>query len=405
MTALPSLAMVHDNLLRILLRPTPPYCVSVEIMRLHTLLLVLIITPIWAKTDPAELLESLEKSFEARAAKLPEFDEKGLQAGDRLKALLDLRYLTVLESILANLNHSEEGLKKQIEIEALSSSEQKRTLEMRQDVVEYRAQSLASEKFKEPRTNPIDKLKKAYDREARKPTMDLAKALKSRDQELDRTSFNERRVDELSAQIKKHQADLVALKIAFFGDAIGKSFETPAEDYAEGPSLELLKKVITARDELLKTLRVDLQAVAQNKEEREGEVAGLHIKSTNLGVVLDNSSSMTPHLEALRKEINTNFPGSHFREIYGCALTWTAAPKALGQRDQVILSMEDLVIVKKTDALYWFSDLRDAQSATGLSRVTELLDRSGAALYVSSVDKKPSDELEPLVAKFSKFKK
>ena len=106
-----------------------------------------------------------------------------------------------------------------------------------------------------------------------------------------------------------------------------------------------------------------------------------------------------------KKEIDKNFPGSHYREIYGCALTWKAAPKALGQREQVILSMEDLIIVKKTDAIYWFSDLRDAQTASGLARLSELLSRSGAAFYVSSVDQKPKDELEPLVTKFSKFKK
>ncbi len=118
--------------------------------------------------------------------------------------------------------------------------------------------------------------------------------------------------------------------------------------------------------------------------------------------VLDNSSSMQPHLPQLRKEIDSGFPGSHFREVYGCALTWRAGPTKLGKRDLVMLAMEDLIIVKGTDALYWFSDLRDPQSEAGLFRLGDLLQRSGTLFYVASVDQKPDDELEDLITEFKK---
>ena len=396
---------IHFKMISFLLRPFPTVYASVFNMKFLAPLILVITTPIWAKTDPAELLVSLEKSYTERAAKIPAADEKGLQAGDRLSALLHLRYLTVLESILAGLNASEESLREQIDIDGLTGSEKKRTLDLRIEALEYRASSLASTDFKEPRTSPIDKLQKAYDRKTRKPTMDLAKALKARDQEYDRSSLNERKVDELSDKIKEYRKTLAALKVAFFGENVGKDFELPIDQYAKGPATDLLAKVITSRDQLLVSLRIDPQAVAKNDEEKQGEVGGIDLKATNLGVILDNSSSMQPHIPALKKEIDKNFPASHYREIYGCALTWKAAPKALGQRELVILSMEDLIIVKKTDAIYWFSDLRDAQTPAGLARLSELLTRSGAAFYVSSVDLKPKDELEPLITKFSKFKK
>lgn len=121
-----------------------------------------------------------------------------------------------------------------------------------------------------------------------------------------------------------------------------------------------------------------------------------------MGVVLDNSSSMQPHLPELRKQIDNGFPGSHFREVYGCALTWRANPVTLGKRDHVLLAMEDLIIVKKTDALYWFSDLRDPVSPAGLEKLGELLKQSGSLLYVSSVDQKPDGDLEDLITEFKK---
>ena len=375
------------------------------IMRLLAPFILALTTPAWAKTDPAELLTSLEKSYTERVAEIPAANDKGLQAGDRLSALLHLRYLTVLESILAGLNTTEENLKKQIDIDELTGSEKKRTLELRMDALEYRAASLASPDFKKPRTSPIEKIQKAYERKARKPTMELAKAQKARDQEYERSSLNERKVDELSEQIKELQKSLTALKAAFFGANVGKAFELPIDLYANGPASDLLAKVVTTRDQLLVTLRIDPLAAAKNDDAKQGEVGGINFKATNLGVILDNSSSMQPHIPALKKEIDKNFPGSHYREIYGCALTWNAAPKTLGQREQVILSMEDLIIVKKTDAIYWFSDLRDAHTPAGLARISELFDRSGAAFYASSVDQKPKDELEPLITKFSKFKK
>jgi len=74
-------------------------------------------------------------------------------------------------------------------------------------------------------------------------------------------------------------------------------------------------------------------------------------------------------------------------------------PPNRGKRD---LAMEDLIIVKQTDALYWFSDLRDPQTEAGLVHLGDLLQRSGALFYVASVDQKPENELEDLITEFKK---
>ena len=83
--------------------------------------------------------------------------------------------------------------------------------------------------------------------------------------------------------------------------------------------------------------------------------------------------------------------------------TSRAGPTKPGsKRDLVMLAMEDLIIVKQTDALYWFSDLRDPQTEAGLVHLGDLLQRSGALFYVASVDQKPENELEDLITEFKK---
>jgi len=111
---------------------------------------------------------------------------------------------------------------------------------------------------------------------------------------------------------------------------------------------------------------------------------------------------MNRHLGKLRKEIDQDFPGSLYREVVGCFLTWEPNSTALGVFDRVMLAVEDLLIVEEVDALYWFSDLQDPQSSAAIVRLGELLQRSGAYFYVSSVDKRPGDELKKLITEFKK---
>lgn len=361
-----------------------------------------VLTPLLAKKSPADITSDLDQSFAKRSANFPKADEDALEGDDRTTPLLHLRYLMEMEAILRELLNDEAELKKQVDHKDFSNSEKGRIIEMRADGNEYRAAAIASSDFKAARTSPVEKLHKAYERKAKKSLTEISKNRKLINKELDRTRPDDRRIGKLESEITKAEQALSGIQIAFFGSVPVKGFETPFPEGKAGPAADLLKKVITARDQLLTTLRLDPKAVAKDGKMKKGDVGGIQVRSSNLGVVLDNSSSMQPHLPELRKEIDKGFPGSHFREVYGCALTWKPGPTTLTKRDHVLLAMEDLIIVKQTDALYWFSDLRDPQSEAALFRLSELLQRSGALLYVASVDRKPEDELEDLITEFRK---
>jgi hypothetical protein len=93
------------------------------------------------------------------------------------------------------------------------------------------------------------------------------------------------------------------------------------------------------------------------------------------------------------------FPAPTFAKFMAARSPGGPVPPNRGKRD---LAMEDLIIVKQTDALYWFSDLRDPQTEAGLVHLGDLLQRSGALFYVASVDQKPENELEDLITEFKK---
>jgi hypothetical protein len=373
-------------------------------MKIVLALVCTLITSLFAKIEPAELPGALQKSFTSRAADFPKADADALEGDNRIKALLDLRYLIELEGILRELLHDPATLKKQVDLEDFSSSEKTRIIEMRAEAVAHRAESLVTHDFKEPRSNPIEKLYKIFERKAKRPLSEISRNQKSLNQELERNRPDERRIDRLEAGIETNEKILAKIQTAFFGGVPVRGFEAPFKGKEEGEVASLLVKIIAARDQLLNTLRLDpkRKAAPDSEEKKEGTIGGIQVRSSKLGVLLDNSSSMQPHIPELRKEIDSGFPDSVYRECYGCALIWQAAPPNVGKRDLVLLHLEDLIIVKKTDGLYWFSDLRDPQTEVGLARLAELLERSGALFYVSSVDQKPNDELEELITGFSK---
>jgi len=373
-------------------------------MKIALSLIIALTTSLFAKFEPSDVPGALQKSFTIRSINFPKADADALDGDNRIKALLDLRYLMEMEGILRELLHDPATLRKQVDFADFSGSEKTRIIEMRADAVAYRAESLVTTDFKEPRSSPIKKLLKAFERKAKKPLSEISRNQKSLNQELERNRPDERRVNRLEAGIDANEEILAKIQIAFFGGVPVRGFEAPFEGKPGGEVASLLVKIIAARDQLLKTLRLDpkKKAAPDSEEKKEGMVGGIQVRSSNLGVLLDNSSSMQAHIPKLRKEIDKGFPGSHYRECYGCALTWQASPEAPGKRDFVLLHMEDLIIVKKTDALYWFSDLRDVQSEAGLTRLGELLQRSGALFYVSSVDQKPKDDLEELITVFRK---
>ena len=140
------------------------------------------------------------------------------------------------------------------------------------------------------------------------------------------------------------------------------------------------------------------------KEGKAGTVGGSFLYSENLGVVLDVSGSMTPHLEELREEIESYFEAPRYREVVGCNLNSCHFEHLRSDRSATtwatMSEIEELISVRGVDTVYWFSDLQDAQDSMSLRRLRSLLRRGGTRLHVKSLGKEPSREFEDLIYDF-----
>jgi len=116
-----------------------------------------------------------------------------------------------------------------------------------------------------------------------------------------------------------------------------------------------------------------------------GEIAGVMVECSNLGVLLDNSGSMTSYLPALRKQITTNFPKAVHREVDNCMLILGAG--TLGDN----LAEMSKMLECGCDAIYWFSDFQDPRTGDAVCALHEKLKKHVAKLYIRSVECKPSD--------------
>jgi len=374
----------------------------------YSIFLTLLGSPLSAK-DPTleELANGFKKAFQERNEEYT----KGkpaiaapLEGLDRVPALNHLRVLLEMEDLLRQLREDKETRLKQVETELLSSGDQERLLDLRNDALIERS-ILLIDPPKRVSLRAQEKLLKGYQSKAKRSLAKLTKAQKTINQLFSKDRVDDDEVEKHRYLTKEAQTELRELRLAFLGSpAALDGFELPFESIAPGPVEDLLSKVIDARDSVIKDLRVSKAQLAKNNEEKkEAVISGITVRSENLGVILDNSSSMTPFLQPLRDEISKDFTEAHFRECYGCALNWSVAG-AHDKRSQVILFMEDLIIVKKVDAIYWFSDLRDPITTAGLNRLSQLRSRGKTSLYVLSVGNEPSRELEPEIDSFSKHK-
>jgi hypothetical protein len=138
-------------------------------------------------------------------------------------------------------------------------------------------------------------------------------------------------------------------------------------------------------------------------------IGRLYVKAKKLGVILDNSGSMSEYLEDLRSEIRRGFKGSVVSEVWGCRLEAISE-----QRDTIIpgLIYHDPAAVMKTvrklierdkvDAIYWFTDLRDGETAKALEELEEYLNVNGGMnsrvkFYLRSIADEPSKELAEVI--------
>lgn len=366
-----------------------------------------------ARISEEDWIPKLDQSFQAAHKKYTANQanlNKPILGANRVPHLRYLRYLIELEDILRQLRGDEATIESQTNIDAFSSSEQRRVRDLRKDALEERILLVIDPPKREASYRDQEKLAKFLAGETKTPLAKIERARKTLGRILSADRVDEDDEKEQDEIIEEAQKALVEIRIACLGSAASlKGFENPFESTAPGAAEALLEEIIEARDLVLADLRekeAGDAAPAENDSQgkKEAVIAGINVQSENLGVLLDNSSSMTSYLASLRKEITGDFPAAHFRECYGCHLNWNLKLVDPNKYSQVLLFMEDLVIVEKVDALYWFSDLHDPTSAIALQRLANLKQRGNTILYALSVDRAPNRDLEPLVDSFSKYK-
>ncbi len=113
-------------------------------------------------------------------------------------------------------------------------------------------------------------------------------------------------------------------------------------------------------------------------------IGGISVDAERLGVVVDNSGSMKPYLEELRKDINRKFKDrADYAEANGCSINMSSpAFKAL----------KEMAEGGKVDAIFWFSDLNDPLSMDALDVLGEIFLDKKVKLYVRSIKLHPTDD-------------
>lgn len=171
-----------------------------------------------------------------------------------------------------------------------------------------------------------------------------------------------------------------------------------------------------------------------------GEIYGTEMTSSNLGVLLDNSPSMTPYLEAVRSEVKKNFPNAHFREaaesglhidfrnpineiekVYGDAWHYGELPSSgvnpfdpkwhqskiyeniephyrqVNLERNALSALIALIKLQEVDTLYWFCDFEDDIEPFALNMLKEAIVQSKVKLYVHSSKRRPKKELVQII--------
>ena len=208
----------------------------------------------------------------------------------------------------------------------------------------------------------------------------------------------------------KVKEEIVALKEkvatiheTVFGFRYGSGFRDPVDKAIDGKGATLLQEIVSEREKILAFLKGE-QPSGVESEGKAGTVGGSFLYSFNLGVVLDISGSMTPFLEDLRDEIESFFEAPRYREVVGCRLNGCHIEHLRTKRSPkkwaTMSVIEELIVVREVDTVYWFSDLKDEQDAISVRRLRELLMRGGTRFHVKSLGKKPSRELDRIITDF-----
>ncbi len=218
---------------------------------------------------------------------------------------------------------------------------------------------------------------------------------------------------------------------------------------AEAPVISLANASASPRNSAADSPPPFMGARGKSGADGGRNVGGMKVKGSTLGVILDVSGSMMPYLDALRKEIEDQFPKAIFLEVRGCSVHPSMFNREEFEKSEiwktkdrvsVMDAMRELVEYHGVDSIYWFSDLHDSRSKMGLDQLSALvrgedmsrfnptdpkfkpvgfddfpgfkgekkksnlaprgpskLKRSAFHLYVRSSDKEPDDQLDGII--------
>ena len=365
-------------------------------------------------------LDPVRKSYEEEAKDLAEDLEKAKDALEVEKVKKEarpwqvgyLRFLLMLEDDLRLLAAPEDKVDESIAADEFSTQEKRKVASLRQEIREAERERI-QEELKEGRgMHSEEKIEKSilrdemsldsiYDRNVSKLKREIEKAQRTVSKEQDEDDPDEERIEELEKQLEKWEEEIAATHRYVYGFELGAGFEREADASDSSAAGKFLAELVAERDKVLKVLRGE--DAGGEGEKKGGMVGGSFLYSSNLGVVLDVSGSMTPHIEKLKKEIANTFAAPRYREIKGCRLSGRPAAglslPSLSASDTMLV-VEDLVAAGRVDTVYWFCDLRDGYDLAAIRRLRQLLRRGGSAFHVKSMAMRPERELKPLIDDF-----
>lgn len=352
-----------------------------------------------------------EKSRKGKDAKeLEKLWEKA-----RPDRLAYLRVIMRLEDEVRLLGQPKDDLPAELEVPGFTAQDRRRLQGLRQKIRDTERERIqaALKREKDSKLAKLDKelnrgsesLDSLYERRTRSFLRDIVRTNKALEKEENSRLPSEKTIEELEEKIEELEENVIKTRLLVYGGGDGNGFERSAPEGKAAGSV-LLAKIVAERDRLLKALRAGGEEGGENEVKR-GQVGNTYLVSANLGVVLDVSGSMKPHIEKLKVEISKTFSGPRYREVVGCNLIgsqlWEYEKSRRGSsRPDTLTVIEELCVVHKVDTIFWFCDLKDEVAPAGIRRLRQLLLRSGAKFYVKSVDQKPDRSLEPLITEFER---
>ena len=251
------------------------------------------------------------------------------------------------------------------------------------------------------RDSDLDRLDGLYDRASRSWRAERSKANKALAREKKAAGPRKDLIESLEETADKAAEAITALHKAVYGFGVGEWVCADPGWPVDHPA-EILRKEISTLRAAIHDRLIKAADYSGEEEYRSAEIDGVSIYSSNFGVILDVSGSMTKHIDPLKEEIETGFQSPLYREVNGCSLEVRegrviAMP---GLLTDTLSCIEEMILIYKVDTIYWFCDLNDSRDEAALTRLRDLLRMGDVRFYVRSVGRKPDRELEALMIDF-----